>query len=184
METKFNNSVTAFLLAIFVSATAWGALPPKESREFDGTKAPPFELKTTDGKTVSLKNFEGRPFLFVFFASWCPPCRAELAQLSKLHEKYAQEGLGILAVAIDSTETPETVKDVEPLASNLKLPFTIALTSKQVNGDYHFKGIPTIIVLDAKGRIARTFYGFQEMKKLEPVLQGVVVHKKDSALLP
>ncbi len=184
MEAKLNNSVMAFLLAIFVSTTACGALKPEESHEFDGTKALPFELKTTDGKTVSLRNFEGRPFLFVFFASWCPPCRAELTQLSKIHETYTQESLGILAVAVDSTETPETTKDVAPLASSLKLPFTVALATEQVTRDYHFKGIPTTIVLDAKGRIVRTFYGYHEMEKLEPILQAVIVHKKDSVRSP
>src|SRR5262245_55169675 len=52
-----------------------------------GQKPPEFRLKSLDGSTVSLKDFAGKPVLLNFWATWCPPCKAEMPDMQKLHKE-------------------------------------------------------------------------------------------------
>ena len=153
---------------------ALGALRPQESQEFDGQRATPFGLKASNGAAVNLMDFHGRPVMIEFFATWCPPCREELTQLAKLHDKYADKGLGILALAVDPFETPETAKDIGPLAIKMKLPFPVAAATGELARYYHYKGFPTTIIVDGEGKILRTFYGYHPMEKFEPLVQSLL----------
>jgi len=155
---------TTFIVACG-ACVALGALRPQESQEFDGQQATPFGLKASDGTALNLEDFHSQPVIIEFFATWCPPCRDELSQLAKLHDKYADKGLRILALAVDPFETPETAKDIGPLAIKMKLPFPIAGATRELAQDYRYKGFPTTIILDGEAKIVRTFYGYHAMEK-------------------
>ena len=55
------------------------------------SRAPAFALTTTDGITVSLSSLRGKVVLLNFWATWCPPCKAEMSDLDALHRKYGAE---------------------------------------------------------------------------------------------
>ncbi|MBI1747872.1 MAG: TlpA family protein disulfide reductase [Acidobacteria bacterium] len=171
------NVISAVIVIVMALTLAWlprAALRPEESHELDGKQTKPFHLKSPNNQKIDYTRFEARPTVIGFFASWCPPCRAELTQWSRLHEKYGKQGLVVLAVAVDPLVTPDTVKGVGPLAAELKLPYAVALATDQFAKDYNYKGFPTTIIINADGKIARTFYGYQDLEKFEVVLQKVV----------
>ena len=112
-----------------------------------------------------------------FFASGSPACRAQLEQLIKLQNGYADQGFAVFALAVDPFETPETAKDVEPLILALKLPLPVGAATRELANDYHYKGVPATIVLDGEGKIARIFYGFHEMEKIEPIIKTLLATK-------
>jgi len=162
-----------------VAVTAFGALPPKESQEFDGKQAVDFSLKgAKDGSDIALKNYAGKAVVIEFFASWCPPCRTQLTELSKLHAKYAGKGLAVIAIAVDPIETPDTVEEVAPLADQLKLPYPVALGTEQVTQAYHYKGFPATVIVGPDGKIARIFFGLHNADKLDAVIKGAVEAQK------
>ncbi len=107
-----SRKLTIFCAALAAaSLPVWGALSPEESKEFDKQQAADFSVKAAkDGAPIELKNYAGKPVVIEFFASWCPPCRTQLTELSKLHAKYAEKGLTIIAVSVDPIETPDTSK--------------------------------------------------------------------------
>ena len=167
----------AGLVALIVTAVAptiWAALSPEVSDAYNGQEAPEFSGHTVKGDSVALKDWKGHVVLVNFFASWCPPCRSEIGQLSQLHGQYSKQGLAVIGFAVDAVETPDTVGDVAPLAKKLSIPYPVAIATEKIGKDYHFKGIPTTVVIDRDGKIAKTFYGYHDGKVIEAAVQKLL----------
>lgn len=60
-----------------------------------------FTLTDMNGATVALASFKGRPLIINFWATWCPPCKAEIPWFIEFKQQYAAQGLEILGVSID-----------------------------------------------------------------------------------
>lgn len=73
-----------------------------------GYLAPDFTLEDLNGQRVSLSDFRGKPVLLNFWASWCPPCRKEMPELQKFHERYGEK---IALVGVNWGEDAKTVKE-------------------------------------------------------------------------
>ena len=178
--------MTATLLRLLVVLLSWMSLPfvvvaaltPEESTEFDGQNVTDFGLQARDGRILDVRDFRGMPVIVEFFASGSSTCRVQLKQLIQLHDRYADQGLAIFALAVDRFETQETAKDVESLIFRMKLPFPVGAATRELANDYHSKGVPATIVLDGEGRIARIFFGFHEIEKIEPIVKTLLATKK------
>ena len=173
MKTRFLLALVYPLLIAFPSPIE-AALSPAESDEFNGQEAPAFSVTPVKGDAVSLKDFRGHPVLLNFFASWCPPCREEVSNLSQLYKQHSKEGVVVVGIAVDSLVTPETVGEVKPLAEKLAIPFPVAIANEKIAKDYHFKGFPTTVVIDKDGKIAKTFYGYHDDKVIEAAVQKLL----------
>jgi len=172
---------TRFLLAlvypllIALPSPIEAALRPAESDEFNGQEAPAFSVTPVKGDVVSLKDLKGHLVLLNFFASWCPPCREEISSLTNLYKQHSKDGVAVVGIAVDSLLTPESVGDVKPLTEKLAIPYPVAIATDKIATDYHFKGIPTTVVIDRDGKIAKTFYGYHDDKVIEAVVQKLLL---------
>jgi peroxiredoxin len=174
------------LLRFAVAGFSWLGLPlvvvaalePEESSEFNGQRVTDFGLQAHDGRMLDVRDFRGRPIIVEFFASSSSESRAELTELIEIHDKYADQGLAIFALAVDPFETPETVKNVHLLIVTMRLPFPVGGATRELANDYHYKGVPETIVLDCEGSIACIFFGFHEMQKIEPIIKALLATKK------
>src|SRR5699024_1179865 len=75
--------------AVYDFASTKGGTAEKEEPDTGiekGDMAPDFELETMDGETVKLSDFRGEKVMLNFWATWCPPCRAEMPDIQKFHE--------------------------------------------------------------------------------------------------
>ena len=75
-----------------------------------GDAAPGFQLEDTAGNKVSLEDLRGKVVLVNFWATWCPPCRAEMPSMDKLNEAMAGEDFVMLAINVEEngrTSVPE-----------------------------------------------------------------------------
>ncbi|MGM0776508.1 TlpA disulfide reductase family protein [Cytobacillus firmus] len=137
-----------------------------------GSLAPDFELTDMEGNPVKLSDFRGKAVLLNFWASWCPPCRAEMPHMEKLYKKYKDKKFDILAVNLTNTE--KNNGDAEKFVKELGLTFKIPMDVKgTVGADYNIMAYPTSYFIDSDGVIREKVLGAlneeymeKEIKKL------------------
>lgn len=130
-----------------------------------GLEAPDFEIKTLDGKTVKLSDFQGQKVMLNFWATWCPPCKAEMPDMQKFYKEEG-EHIQILAVNID----PEY--DVAGFVKEMMIDFPILLDEDdEVMNAYQILTIPTTFFIDEKGIIQNKFMGAMTLKKMREYLK-------------
>ncbi|HVG26764.1 MAG TPA: TlpA disulfide reductase family protein [Acidobacteriaceae bacterium] len=115
----------------------------------------PFTVTQLDGRPWRLDDHRGQVVLLNFWATWCPPCRRELPGLAALHRSHSAATLAILGISLDHTG-PQAVRD---FATEFGLPFPIALADSGWQLDQIPTGIPSSILLDRQGRVAKTYPG-------------------------
>ncbi|MEC5424202.1 redoxin domain-containing protein [Virgibacillus sp. C22-A2] len=135
-----------------------------------GDVASDFELTTLDGDTVKLSDFRGERVMLNFWATWCPPCRAEMPDMQKFHE---EKDIVILAVNLTDTETNS--KHVPDFVEEYGLTFPVLMDEhSKVSDLYRIKPIPTSYMIDSKGLIQYKAFGalnyelmIQEFEKMK-----------------
>ncbi|GAB3800334.1 peroxiredoxin family protein [Virgibacillus kimchii] len=114
-----------------------------------GDIAPDFELTTLDGETVLLSDYRGKRVMLNFWATWCPPCRAEMPDMQKLYE---EEDIAILAVNMTESESNEEV--VADFVDDFELTFPILMDQQSdVMEMYQIQAYPTSYMIDSSGEI-------------------------------
>jgi thiol-disulfide isomerase/thioredoxin len=117
-------------------------------------KAPDFVATCLGGDTLRLASFRGRVVLVDFWATWCPPCRAELAHLAKLEKENPE--LVVLAVNVDHERGR-----LDGFARRNLLPRHVLLDpAGRIAERYALPGMPWTVLVDREGRIAWTHGGW------------------------
>ena len=120
-----------------------------------GMPSIPFELRTLDGKAISLESFRGKPLVMNFFASWCDPCREEMPLINELAAQSGNKGYSVLAIAVEDSRAAVTEYAKE---SKLTLPIALDLNSK-VKRAYRIFGPPATFFIDDQGIIRDIIIG-------------------------
>lgn len=120
-----------------------------------GKTAPDFTLQTLDGEQVKLSDFRGQAVFVNFWATWCPPCRAEMPDMQKL---YDDKDIEILAVNMTDSEKSE--EGVASFVADMQLSFPVLMdTEGDISDAYNVKAYPTSYMIDAEGKISHIAYG-------------------------
>ncbi|MBI1325669.1 redoxin domain-containing protein [bacterium] len=127
-----------------------------------GKPAIAFSLKTPEGKEVTLESLKGRIVVLDFWATWCGPCKLAMPSLQKLHEKYADKPVSIIGVNCMEQDPDEAVK----YTKKEKFTYMQLLQGDDLAQEYGVSGIPTLIVIDAEGKVLGSEIGFSpELEK-------------------
>ncbi len=141
------------LQAVLLAATATlatAAVAPQ-------SPAPDFTLRALNGPNLKLGEQRGRVVLVNFWATWCGPCREELPQLAKLHDKYRASGLVLLGINVD-----DDPRKAAELATRLGLGFPVLLdTDKQVSRRYDMSAMPATLIIDRDGVVRSIHRGYR-----------------------
>jgi thiol-disulfide isomerase/thioredoxin len=114
-----------------------------------------FSLPLLRGGTQTLSNLKGKVVFLNFWATWCPPCQAEMPSMESLYRRLRERGLEFLAVDIQ-----EARDSVEYFITESKLSFPVVLDeSGRVSGVYGIRSIPTTFIVDRDGMIIATAMG-------------------------
>ncbi|MDR3456273.1 MAG: TlpA disulfide reductase family protein [Verrucomicrobiae bacterium] len=126
--------------------------------------APGWELQDLDGKTVRAADFAGKVVVLDFWATWCPPCRAEIPGLIALQKKYTAQGLAVVGVSVDEAG----LKTVKAFAQKNGINYPVVLTdNKMVEAYGGIDGLPTTFIINRSGHIVKQHLGFTEQAEFE-----------------
>jgi len=178
VKRRFRLPLIAVVVAAVVASIVYADLAA-------GTKAPNFSLPTIDGKTFTLSSCfvkPGKVVLLDIWATWCPPCRAEIPFLIGLQKKFKGKDVVIVGVSVD-----EKKSDVVDFVKKQGINYTIAHDSRgqKIGQPYQVRGIPATYVIDKKGIIRYPHSGFprdpaagkEEASRLEREINALLAQK-------
>ncbi len=136
------------------------------------TKALSLTLKTIEGRTVRLSDYRGKVVLINFWATWCPPCRAEIPDLVKFQKEYGKDGLQIIGI----TYPPEQRARVRRFTRRLKINYPVALGTRETKASFSAdETLPLTVIIGREGTIRGIIAGIllpeEFNEQIKPLLQ-------------
>jgi peroxiredoxin len=137
-----------------------------------GQVAPDFELLSITGNKVKLSDLRGKTVILNFWATWCPPCRAEIPEMQKFYENNKNNNVEILAVNLTNSESsPDTVKD---FVRDKGMTFNILLDKQGKIGNlYGIITIPTSYIIDKNGIIREKHVGPMSYETMDNFISSI-----------
>ena len=122
-----------------------------------GFAAPDFTLKTSEGDTYVLSDLKGQAILVNLWATWCPPCRAEMPAIEKMYQEYKEQGFVVLAVNSTVQDNPF---DIAPFLDEYNLTFPVLLDETgDVSRMYQVRSLPSSFFINRQGIITEVVVG-------------------------
>lgn len=126
-------------------------------------EAPPFELETLEGDTLSLADLDSVPVVLMnFWASWCGPCKIEIPDLMALHETYAARGFMVLGVTVN-----DLPRDSREFAAEVGMSYPSVIGTPQMLEAYELSPwLPTSLLVQ-DGRVVKEWVGPRSREEFE-----------------
>lgn len=135
-----------------------------------GQAAPDFEVENiVRGEPIVLSELvaaDDRPIVINVMASWCPPCREEIPELSAFAD--ANPGVLVLGVAVE-----DSYDDLKQFVAELKPTYTVGLDEGSMRENYPTLGLPATFFLDSDGVVVEVFNGVLDQELLEEFVAGL-----------
>src|SRR6476620_758729 len=115
---------------------------------------PEFELLDVNGTPVNLKNFKGKKLFVNLWASWCPPCRAEMPSIEKLYKSLDSNKVAFVMVSLD-----DNFEKAKKYVSKKKLKLPIYYPQRSLPGMFNVQSIPASFIFDESGNLIQAIEG-------------------------
>lgn len=157
------RALMALLLALGIAWIAMSRVPAEQALARSqrppspqaGFAAPDFSLETLDGQTVTLSELRGQAVLINFWATWCPPCRAEMPAIQQVYERYRSQSFTVLAVDMQETDA-----QVAAFVDEMGLTFPVLMDrAGNVADRYQVKALPATFFVNRDGVIQNVTLG-------------------------
>ncbi|MBQ9780211.1 MAG: TlpA family protein disulfide reductase [Clostridia bacterium] len=145
----------------------------RETEASPVTYAPDFEVLDKDGKTVKLSDFRGKPVVINFWATWCPPCKAELPDFNEAATTYADDVVFLMVNLTDGAR--DTVSGVKTFMSANDYTFPVYFdTTYSAANAYRVSSIPMTCFVSAEGVLVKQQVGMISASALEAGIQQIL----------
>lgn len=130
--------------------------------------APDFALEDLNGDVVRLSEYQGKVVFLNFWATWCPPCRAEIPHFIELVEQYGDDGFEVIGVDLD----PRDFSKVQTFVDQQGINYTILYDTKGVSQMYGgIQYIPTTFVINREGKVVEQIQGSKSKYEFESIIK-------------
>ena len=112
-------------------------------------------MEQLGGGTWKMDGHRGEVVLVNYWATWCGPCRDEMPGLIRLEEELGPKGLAVVGVSLDEGDRKKVKEFTEKYRVNYPIAFPVPLSQME----QAMEGVPTTILVDRQGRVAKTYVG-------------------------
>lgn len=138
----------------------------------NGNKAPDFQLESLNGETIRLSDLEGKKVILNFWATWCPPCKAEMPHMQDFYDEQKDKNVELLSVNLTTAE--KNVKDIETFVHEYELTFPIVLDQEgEIRDLYQAISIPTTYFIDSEGFIRKKVIGPMDKEMMYELVKSM-----------
>lgn len=126
-----------------------------------------FSLPDLDGKTLSLADYRGKVLIVDFWATWCPPCRAEVPHFIRLYKERKADGLEIVGLSFEHATGDEAEEKVRKFMKTAGVNYRCAEGTDEVQDQVpDFSSLPTTLFFDRQGKVRLRLEGYHSYEKL------------------
>ncbi len=161
---KFATMIFGFITTVLLPSAP---VVQNSTNKMEGKALPAFSMKTTDGKTLNNANTAGKVVLFDFWATWCGPCKAASPTMQSLHKQFSSKGL--LVIGADTMEEDAGPKPAADYKKQHSYTYTFTYDNDKLTTAWGVRGIPQFVLRDRKGKVVKTWFGFNESIKADIV---------------
>lgn len=148
-------------LACFMLIFMLGACGQSNAIEI-GKDAPDFTLTDTAGQKISLSDFKGKAVILNFFASWCPPCRAEIPDFIELQKAYGDKGFTFVGVSLTGAQ------DSKGFVDKMGINYPVLVDDSKASAAYGpVRSIPTTYVIGKDAKVVKMYVGARPKEVFE-----------------
>jgi peroxiredoxin len=138
----------------------------------EGNKAPDFQLKTLDGADVKLSDLRGKKVILNFWATWCPPCKAEIPHMQNFYVSSDKSKVEILAINLTTSE--KNPGNVNEFVKERNVTFPVLLDQDgDIGVRYQAITIPTSYLIDSQGIVRKKIVGPMDKDMLNRLIENV-----------
>lgn len=132
--------------------------------------APQLILTDLSGKNLNTANLRGQVVVVNFWAAWCTPCAGEVPRFIALQEKYRNQGLQIIGVSIDDSDS-----ELRDFYRRYAINYPVVAGSQAIAQAYGgILGLPTTFIIDRDGHIGQKLTGSTDFAELEKDVVGML----------
>lgn len=182
-RTKTFIGIAAFALLLILAGVGYNLLSQKvkpqqttsaASSQTSKTSAPNFTVQDVNKNKVSLSDFQGKPVVLNFWASWCPPCKAEMPDYEKMYRQYSSQG--VVFIMVNMTDgNRETTATANQFLKQSKYTFTAYFdVDSSAANTYGISSIPDSIFIDKNGNIVNAYEGMIDAATMKKNIEAIM----------
>ena len=152
MKTKI---ILLLILSLCMLTIGCGNIQAEHDMFPNKPKAADFEALNINGRAFKLSDYSGRVIILNFFATWCPPCKAEMSDFNEIAGEYRGD---VTVIAINVGNEP--LSKVKDFVKRYNLKFIVAMDDGKISKLYGpIRAIPVTVIIDKNFHIAGTYIG-------------------------
>jgi thiol-disulfide isomerase/thioredoxin len=169
-----------FTVAVLVWAAprCWPHVEALVGARMREARMPAYTVTTRDGRTITADSLRGRVVFVNVWATWCPPCRAEMPALQQLADAYAAEGLVMLGLSVDRGPA----NTVDAFLAERAITYPVAIVGSDVIDAFGgVRGYPTSFLVDKAGVVRHAVMGPVGPVTLRPAIRRLLAEPSPTA---